>query len=1394
MIVIFDSLQLAHKCILNSFYGYVMRKGARWYSMEMAGIVCLTGAKIIQLARSRVEKIGRPLELDTDGIWCILPASFPENFSFKLKSGKSYSISYPCVMLNHLVHDQFTNDQYMDLTNPETFEYKTRRENSIFFEVDGPYKAMILPASTEEDKLLKKRYAVFNHDGTIAELKGFEIKRRGELKLIKNFQGSIFKVFLEGDTLENCYGAVATVANQWIDILESRGQDITDRELFDLLTENRSMSKALSDYGSQKSTSITAAKRLAELLGDHMLNNSGTACKFIISASPNGAPVSERAVPVAVFSLDEDTKKRFLSKWLKEAVQDSEDVRDILDWDYYLERFGSVIQKLITIPAAFQNVTNPVPRIKHPEWLSKRLAILGSKSKQKKLTDMLKPVSEIPREPRIETVADNNAENELPDVEDIGTSRPRLPNGKRHLKTPLVAPKRRKKQTRPLHPELLSENPHSIYRDYVAWLVAQKPIWLKRLKEKMTTSTKARLGQQTKLSAYFSQNALNMENQTWKVLQISDTDSQGIFRLWVSVNGALEAVDIDVPRVIYVNSKSDDISHHIDANEVEVSKISRKLPRGHVSYNLFEVSMSEYTFRTHSSKIANLFQEKDISGVYETQVPLLFRVLIGLGLYVKPKESRYGLDRSTPIPFSRLKQVSQKSSSYLGTNDLDIVYVYHSKAGSRHFMCLFFVGSGELHVEVVDQNKKFEVPDITKRLYTELFGQQDVDETSTFYPESINVTTANWTSENGLFSSINQKILSMKRRNGKSPLILFQATNTPKYYRNNGFSSIREMPYMIVPNHKSDDEYPALSWAQFCINRMVGHFFNLEAFMEEKFQLAKYSNVPVCNIENDSTIFLADLFLARRLKMVDHILWASPSPKPDLGGSELDDHQSFLEEFKLPEVNNSSTYPKVCIEMDIWDLALNTFLKCVDFGNDLEAAAQNNAKGNIHLLNDHLNMNKKSLIADTESPQNAVTQVRAMIRDWVDQVRQGNKYASQLLEHLHRWLTNRSSLFYDGLIVGYLFKLMKRCLGSLLSELRKLGCNIIFATFDKLVIETNKSAPALALGYFSYVLATLGKNPIFEHIELKPVGVWDHLVWYDRSNFATFSCNDLLDDAMTIPKTYEGESAIDMKWSVLEYLPQVVQNHLLQSFAQFLYVVKNLKKNNRENDLPNYISNEFKRALLTRVRDILHRKHDDASELSFEQQYEFPKLPGTEQSHMDPALEYIKIITMFVGLDRTLGNETRLLKRDLLKLVDVTEFSESAVFRNPVQKYILKQVICDYCNYCSDLDLSQKTMSEGFLQCHGCTMVYNRDEIEQLLIQELIGLSALWQLQDLACQSCKQVRSELLPEYCMRCSGIVETVLKKDEYLKKVTLLKSIASYFRMLDLVEVCAFYIKPT
>ena len=70
-----------------------------------------------------------------------------------------------------LSQESYTNDQYHELVNPSSLQFDVRSENSIFFEVDGPYLAMILPASKEEGKKLKKRYAVFNFDGSLAELK-----------------------------------------------------------------------------------------------------------------------------------------------------------------------------------------------------------------------------------------------------------------------------------------------------------------------------------------------------------------------------------------------------------------------------------------------------------------------------------------------------------------------------------------------------------------------------------------------------------------------------------------------------------------------------------------------------------------------------------------------------------------------------------------------------------------------------------------------------------------------------------------------------------------------------------------------------------------------------------------------------------------------------------------------------------------------------------------------------------------------------------------------------------------------------------------------------------------------------------------------------------------------
>lgn len=63
---------------------------------------------------------------------------------------------------------------------------------------------------------------MFNEDGSLAELKGFEVKRRGELQLVKIFQSSVFEAFLKGSTLEEVYASVAKVADYWLDVLYSK--------------------------------------------------------------------------------------------------------------------------------------------------------------------------------------------------------------------------------------------------------------------------------------------------------------------------------------------------------------------------------------------------------------------------------------------------------------------------------------------------------------------------------------------------------------------------------------------------------------------------------------------------------------------------------------------------------------------------------------------------------------------------------------------------------------------------------------------------------------------------------------------------------------------------------------------------------------------------------------------------------------------------------------------------------------------------------------------------------------------------------------------------------------------------------------------------------------------
>ena len=233
---------------------------------------------------------------------------------------------------------------------------------------------------------------MFNFDGSLEELKGFEVKRRGELKLIKMFQTEVFDEFLKGTTLEEVYDAVGKVANKWLDMLDSKGKDLTDEDLVDYISEATTMSKSLAEYGDRKSSACTTARRLGAFIGNDIVNDKGLKAQYIITKKPTDAPTSQKAVPVTIFQAEPAVARSFLREWTKDIPpgepDEVPDMREMLDWEYYKQRLGNAIQKIISIPAALQHVVNPCPRVIHPDWLHKMLREKDDKFKQRKLADL----------------------------------------------------------------------------------------------------------------------------------------------------------------------------------------------------------------------------------------------------------------------------------------------------------------------------------------------------------------------------------------------------------------------------------------------------------------------------------------------------------------------------------------------------------------------------------------------------------------------------------------------------------------------------------------------------------------------------------------------------------------------------------------------------------------------------------------------------------------------------------------------------------------------------------------------------------------------------------------------------------------------------------------------
>jgi hypothetical protein len=81
--------------------------------------------------------------------------------------------------------------------------------------------------------------------------------------------------------------------------------------------------------------------------------------------------------------------------------------------------------------------------------------------------------------------------------------------------------------------------------------------------------------------------------------------------------------------------------------------------------------------------------------------------------------------------------------------------------------------------------------------------------------------------------------------------------------------------------------------------------------------------------------------------------------------------------------------------------------------------------------------------------------LKKLVENWAMDVKLNeNEISDRCLRNIHKWIVDEDNIFYDPYLARMLTKLMKIVLGLLVKSFKDLGVEIVFASFEKLIINT----------------------------------------------------------------------------------------------------------------------------------------------------------------------------------------------------------------------------------------------------------------------------------------------------------------------------------------------------
>ena len=347
--------------------------------------------------------------------------------------------------------------------------------------------------------------------------------------------------------------------------------------------------------------------------------------------------------------------------------------------------------------------------------------------------------------------------------------------------------------------------------------------------------------------------------------------------------------------------------------------------------------------------------------------------------------------------------------------------------------------------------------------------------------------------------------------------------------------------------------------------------------------------------------------------------------------------------------------------------------------------------------------------------------LKSMVRSWfLDKARAHvrgvvNGPADLVVDQFWRWVSSTSSNMFEPALHRFLHGLMRKTILQLLAEFKRLGTQVVYADFNRVFLLTSKPDAGSAYAFAKYLVTAATSQELFRHLVLDITHFWNFLAWMDIANFGGVKVSP------EIAAQREGEGnkfEISMDWNIMSFLPPALQPVFERAVANFIFALYSAKKGSTHSREPlriihslnidapgeesstvnpakekeskaaqKSISQTLTRRLLADIATVKRRLAQSHANGDDDQTLAFPDLPGARNGRTNAALELVKAVCEVYALSTEHVVPIQILRRNLLDLLGVREFSSEAQWKNPCDSLVVPLVICGRCNAIRDVDV-----------------------------------------------------------------------------------------------------------